>query len=204
MERKWKCTVCGYLHDGQKPPEQCPNCSAHMYQFILYEKLTAALEKLVREAFAGEAKASARNSAFAKVADREDLPQVARLFRAVADAERIHAAEYLKYLEGVVGDSEENLKAAFENEIRAKNDIYPPFIKQATEAKREDLAWSFSRARDVEAQHADLYKETLSALVREEDVTYHVCQVCGNVFVSNPPDFCPICAARKSEFKAIS
>jgi rubrerythrin len=196
--------VCGYLHQGDGPPEPCPQCGANKDRFIFYEKLSEALERIVKEAFAGEAKASARNSAFADAAERDEFPQVARLFRSVADAERIHAAGYLKYLEGVVGDTEANLQAAFESEIKVKNDIYPALIKQAMEAKREDLARSFARARDVESQHAALYKDTLNALVREENMSYHVCQVCGNIFVNNPPDICPICLASKEEFKLIS
>jgi rubrerythrin len=196
--------VCGYLHESGEPPAPCPQCGAGKDRFILYEKLTDALERTVKDAFAGEAKASARNAAFADAADRDELPQVARLFRAVADAERIHATGYLKYLEGVVGDTEANLQAAFESEIKVKNDIYPTLIKQALEANREDLARSFARARDVESQHADLYKRTLDALVREENVSYFVCQVCGNIFTNNSPDVCPICLAPKEEFKLFS
>lgn len=204
MRRTWKCTVCGYLHQGDQAPEPCPQCNSPKDRFILYEKLTEPLEKSVKAAFTGEAKASARNSAFADAADRDEFPQVARLFRAVADAERIHAAGYLKYLEGVVGDTETNLQTAFESEIKVKNDIYPALIKQATEANREDLARSFARARDVESQHADVYKDTLNALVREENVSYYVCQVCGNIFVNKPPELCPICLASKDEFKLFS
>jgi rubrerythrin len=204
MQRVWKCTVCGYLAEGDEAPEQCPNCGAKKNRFILYERLTETLEKLVKDAFAGEAKASARNSAFADAADRDGFAQVARLFRAVADAERIHASEYLKYLEGVIGETEANLQTAFENELKAKNDIYPGLIQQAMRSNREDLANSFARARDAESQHADLYKETLNAMVREENVSYFVCQVCGNVFVNTPPEICPICLATKEEFRIFS
>jgi rubrerythrin len=201
MQRTWKCILCGYLHEGENPPDKCPMCGANKYQFLLYEKLPDSLEKLVKEAFAGEAKASARNAAFAAAAERDNLPQIARLFHAVADAERVHAAEYLKYLEGIIRDTETNLQTAFENEIKAKNDIYPPFIKQALESKREDLAGSFARARDVEEQHAALYKGALSALMQEENVPYYVCQICGNVFAGNLPDLCPVCSATKENFK---
>ncbi|MBP1723922.1 MAG: Rubrerythrin [Deltaproteobacteria bacterium] len=112
---KWKCTMCGYLHEGDRPPDICPVCGAHKFQFILYEPLPDALEKKLREAFAGESKAFMRNLAFAKKAEEDGFPQVALLFRAVADAEKVHADEYLKYLEGVIGETEENLKAAFKS-----------------------------------------------------------------------------------------
>ena len=204
MNKKWKCTVCGYVHEGEAPPDKCPVCGALKYQFILYEKLPEPLEKSLKEAFAGESKAYVRNLAFAGKADQEELPQIARLFRAVAEAERVHAAEYLKYLEGVVGDTEENLKAAFENEIKANTTIYPPLIKQATDLKREDVAWSFSRSRDVEERHSVLYKDALSAMITEQEVNYHVCQVCGYVFDGDLPEECPVCKTTRENFKEVS
>src|SRR4030042_5444505 len=180
MPKKWKCTVCGYIHEGKTPPDVCPVCGAFKYQFILYEDLPKDLEKRLREAFAGESKASVRNTAFAKQADKEGYPQIARLFRAVADAEKVHAEEYLKYLEGIVGNTEENLKAAFESEIRATTEFYPDFIKEAFSLKREDVAWSFIRSRDVEERHAKLYKDALAALDRDRLWDYHRCHVCGS------------------------
>lgn len=203
MEKKWKCTICGYLHEGSRPPETCPVCGAHRFQFILYEPLPESLENKIREAFAGESKAYVRNLAYARKAEKDGFVQVALLFKAVAQAERVHAEEYLKYLEGVIGETEDNLKAAFENEIKAKNEYYPPFIKQAFEAKREDVAWSFSRSRDVEERHARLYKEALEAMLKEEDVTYHVCGVCGYVFDRELPETCPVCRARKENFMKV-
>jgi rubrerythrin len=205
MPRQWKCTVCGYIYEGKNPPDQCPVCGAFKYQFILYEDLPGELEKRLREAFAGESKAYIRNTAFAKQADQEGYPQIARLFRAVAEAEKVHAEEYLKYLEGVVKDTESNLKAAFENEIRAKTDFYPEFIKEAMALKREDVAWSFIRSRDVEDRHAKLYKDALAAMVSDKEVPYHVCQVCGYVFEDELlPDQCPVCGAKKEKFKRVN
>ena len=203
MNKKWKCTVCGYIHEGERPPEVCPACGAFKYQFILYEPLPEMMEKRLREAFAGESKASVRNLAFAKKAEEDGFPQISRLFKAVADAERVHAEEYLKYLEGVIGETEDNLKAAFENEIKAKNHIYPSLIKEAFELKLEDVAWSFSRSRDVEERHAKLYKEALEAMIREQDTEYHVCQVCGYIFDGELPEECPVCRTKKENFRKI-
>jgi len=201
--KQWKCTVCGYIHEGNRPPDVCPVCGAGMYQFILYAPLPEELEQSLRTAFAGESKAHVRNQAFARKADEDGFPEVAHLFRAVAEAERVHANEYLKYLEGVVGTTEINLKTAFEKEMMAKDDIYPPLIRQAVALKREDVAWSFTRSRDVEGRHAALYKDALSALTTGREVTYRVCQVCGYVFDREPPDFCPVCRASKEKFKLI-
>jgi rubrerythrin len=201
--KTWKCTVCGYLHQGDKPPARCPVCGANTYQFILYAPLPESLEALLKEAFAGESKAQARNLAFAQKAKQEGFPAIARLFRAVAQAEQVHAQEYLKYLEGVVGDTAENLKTAFENEIKAKGEIYPPLIREALAQKREDVAWSFIRSRDVEDRHAKLYKEALTAMLTEREVVYHVCQVCGYVFEDDLPDECPVCRSTRDQFRRV-
>jgi len=203
MNKKWKCTVCGYIQEGENPPDVCPICGAMKYQFILYEKLPEPLEKKLREAFAGEAKAHVRNLAFAKKAEKDGFSQISRLFKAVAEAERVHADEYLKYLEGVIGETEDNLKAAFESEIKAKTDIYPAFIQEAFTLKREDVAWSFSRSRDVEERHARLYKDALEAMITEKEKEYFVCQVCGYVFDEELPADCPVCRAKRENFKKI-
>jgi rubrerythrin len=121
----------------------------------------------------------------------------------VAEAERVHAAEYLKYLEGVIGETEDNLKAAFESEIKAKTDIYPPLIQEAFSLKREDVAWSFSRSRDVEERHAKLYKDALEAMITEKETKYHFCQVCGYIFEADLPEVCPVCRAQKEHFKRV-
>ncbi len=204
MNKKWKCTVCNYIHEGERPPETCPVCGAHLFQFILYEPLPEVLERKLREAFAGESKAHTRNLAFAQKAEKEGFPSIARLFRAVADAERVHAQEYLKYLEGVIGETEENLKTAFENEIKAKNRFYPPSIQEAFSLKREDVGWSFSRSRDVEERHAQLYKDALEAMLRDREPSYFVCQICGYIFDGELPDQCPVCRAKKEKFKRIN
>jgi len=204
MLKQWKCTVCGYLHEGKYPPENCPVCGAYKYQFILYEPLPDALEKRLKEAFAGESKAYIRNLAFARKAEKDGYPQIARLFKAVAEAEKVHAEDYLNYLEGVIGKTADNLKTAFENEIRAKTEFYPTFIKEAYDLKREDVTWSFIRSRDVEERHAKLYKEALTAMLSDTDMDYHVCQVCGYVFEKDLPKLCPVCGAKKEKFKKIN
>lgn len=201
--KKWKCTVCGYIHEGKRPPDVCPVCGASMFQFILYEPLPPKLEKSLKTAFSAESSAHVRNLAFARQADKDGYPQVAVLFRAVAEAEKVHANEYLKYLEGVIGSTEENLQTAFENEIKAKQDIYPPMIEEAIALKREDVSWSFIRSRDVEGRHANLYKTALGALASERDITYHVCEVCGYIFDGALPDNCPVCQTKKKHFKEV-
>ena len=201
--KQWKCTVCGYIHEGDQPPDKCPGCGANKWQFILNTPVSSGLEKHLRAAFAAESKAHVRNTAFARRARAEGYPEVARLFRAVAEAERVHAQEYLKYLEGVVGTTEENLRTAFEHEIKAHTEGYAPMIKTALAEKREDVAWSLIRARDVEDRHAKLYKAALSAMTADREVDYHVCGVCGYVFDGTLPDHCPVCRADPVNFKKI-
>lgn len=140
MAKQWKCTFCGYLHEGKHPLDTCPRCGASMYQFMLYEPLDSELEQHLTTAFAGEFQAYVRNLAYARRAVEEGFLAVARLFKAVAEAEKVHADEYLKYLEGVVGSSEDNLRRAFENELKAKQDIYPRLVKEAFRLGREDVA----------------------------------------------------------------
>jgi rubrerythrin len=200
----WKCTVCGYLHEGKQPPEECPVCGAIGYRFILNVSPSEPLLAALKFAFGAESKAMVRNLAYAKKADTEGYADVARLFRAVAEAERVHAQEYLKYFELVTTDTEENLKRAFESEMKAHQEGYAPLIRKALEEKREDVVWSFSRARDVEDHHAKLYKQALSALAAGRDMDYQVCQVCGYVFDGALPDECPICKAKPSNFHRVA
>ena len=201
---QWKCTVCGYLHDDKHPPEECPVCGTVKFRFILNENPPDNLIEMLKYAYGAESKAYVRNLAYARQADWEGFPEVGRLFRAVAEAERIHATDYLKYMDIVNTHTEQNLQRAFENEIKAHSEGYAPLIKEAIETKREDIAWSFIRARDVEDRHAKLYKQALTAMASDRNVVYHVCQVCGYVFDDTPPDECPVCKAGPGNFQQIN
>ena len=86
---------------------------------------------------------------------------------------------------------------------KLKTIIYPPFIQEAFSFKREDVAWSFSRSRDVEERHAKLYKDALEAMIQEQETEYHVCQVCGYIFDGELPEECPVCRTKKENFKKI-
>jgi len=156
------------------------------------------------EAFVGEAKAHRRLLAFARRADEEGYPDVARLFRAVAYAEGVHADMALRLLgETVVQDTEENLRSSFERESTASGVVYPRFIREAEEEDDRRAARAFTLARDAEEAHGALYKGALGCLLREEPCTYHVCDVCGYVVEGEPPDECPVCGARRERFVRI-
>ncbi len=160
-------------------------------------------EKNLALAFAAESKASVRNEAFAKVAEREGYSQIARLFRAISDAESVHARRFLMLMRGKVGSTEENLEAAFSNEIKANVEEYPRLIKDAMDEERASAVRAFSHARDVENRHAQLYKKAMTDMLAERHTRYFVCQVCGYVAEDAPPENCPVCGAIQSKFKRI-
>jgi rubrerythrin len=159
----------------------------------------------VYTAFVGEAKAHHRLLAFARQADSEGYEQVAKLFRAVAAAEGVHAERHLRLLgEAYVKSTEENLQYSFEQETTVNQVYYPEFIREAEEEGEPAAAVSFKQARDVEERHAALYKRALNAMLREETHDYYVCQVCGYVAEREPLDRCPVCNARGDRFRVVT
>ncbi len=157
------------------------------------------------EAFVGEAKAYHRLLAFARKADEEDYQQVAKLFRAVAAAEGVHAERHLRLLgEAVVQSTEENLQSSFERETSINEAYYPQFIQEAEEEGERAAMLTFSQARDVEEGHAALYKRALSAMLRDETHDYYVCQVCGYVAEREAPNLCPVCNAKREKFHLVA
>ncbi|MDY6874787.1 MAG: rubrerythrin family protein [Chloroflexota bacterium] len=157
------------------------------------------------EAFIGEAKAHHRLLAFARKADDEDYSQIAKLFRAVAAAEGVHAERHLRLLgEAVVQSTEENLQSSFERETTVNEVYYPRFIREAEEEGERAAVLTFSQARDVEEEHATLYKRALNAMLRDETHDYYVCQFCGYVAEREPLDRCPICNAKREQFRLVT
>ncbi len=157
-------------------------------------------------AFVGEAKAHHRLLAFARKADDEGYPQIAKLFRAVAAAEGVHAERHLRLLgEAVVQSTEENLQSSFERETTVNEVYYPQFIREAEEEGGEKAAvLTFSQARDVEKGHAALYKRALNSMLRDETHDYYICQVCGYVAERDVPDQCPVCGAKREQFRLVT
>lgn len=158
----------------------------------------------VYTAFIGEAKAYFRLLAYAEKAAEEDLPQIALLFRAIAEAERVHATRQLNLVrELLVKDTDTNLAASFQREKTVSENAYPAFIKDAEEEGETAAAAAFSHARDAESFHAKLYERAMYRLIRNEVKAYHVCQVCGYVTDKKIPDKCPVCGAPKDKFSTI-
>jgi rubrerythrin len=156
----------------------------------------------LKEAFGGESQANRTYLAFAKKADADGFPQVAKLFRAAAAAETVHAHAHLRVMGGVKS-SAENLEAAVEGEGFEFQDMYPKFLKEAEEEGNTQAVMSFKHALAVEEIHHGLYSEALSSVREGTDLPagkIYVCSVCGNTVNGAPPDTCPICNAKKQAF----
>lgn len=158
----------------------------------------------LKAAFAGESQANRKYLAYAQKADSEGYPQAARLFRAAAEAETIHAHNHLRAMEGI-GSTAENLKDAIAGENYEHTQMYPAFLKDAKEEEQTKAIKSFDFAMSVEVEHEALYQEALDTLGKsDESYDYYICPVCGHTHARNAPDKCPICGAPASRFIKIS
>lgn len=165
--------------------------------------MTKTLENL-KVAFAGESQANRKYTAFAKKAEEEGFPQVARLFRAAAHAETIHALNHLKAM-GEVKSTVENLKTAIAGENYEVTSMYPSFISDAENEEEKKALTSFRWAFEVEKVHEELYRKALEALNQpEETFDYYVCPFCGYTHERNAPEKCPVCGAPGLKFERIT
>jgi rubrerythrin len=157
------------------------------------------------EAFAGESQANRKYTAFAEKAKDDGFPNVAKIFAAAAEAEAIHAKRLLKVL-GTIGKTEDNLKASFEGETHEYTEMYPAFVTLGEKEKQTDAVIAFTYAMKAEEVHAGHYKEALKAVGTGKDMSGRkviLCPVCGNIFLGEAPDRCPICSAFRKVFKEI-
>lgn len=164
-----------------------------------------ATSQNLQDAFAGESQANRKYLAFAKKAEADGLPQVAKLFRAAADAETVHAHAHLRVMGGVK-TTVENLQAAVEGEGYEFQKMYPAFISEAEAEGNKPAVVSFKNAMVVEQVHYGLYTEALKAVKSGHDLlatSIHVCQVCGNTVLGGVPDKCPVCGVGKDKFVEI-
>jgi rubrerythrin len=160
-------------------------------------------------AFAGESQANRRYLAFAAQAAKEGHPAVARLFRAVAEAETVHALSHLRSL-GEVGTTAENLKAAIAGEHHEFKEMYPAMIAEAKAEGEKAAERSFTYANEVEQIHHGLYEAALKKVEQgqgagqgaggAEVAFYSVCSVCGYTHEGEAPETCPVCKAGKKAF----
>ena len=162
-------------------------------------------ENNIQEAFGGESQANRRYMFFAEKAEKEGYPQVAKLFRAVAEAETVHARNHINTLDAI-GATKDNLLAASLGEQMEFTKMYPAFIGMAREEKNDRAERTFDWANKVEKIHFGYFEAALKdvkAGKKPADATYYVCQVCGNTVTGDVPDKCSVCGSGSKAFKKI-
>lgn len=163
--------------------------------------MPTTLENLM-EAFAGESQAYQKYSAYAVQADKEGYKQVAKLFRAAAVAEKVHAGNHFKAAEKVLS-TKENLMDAINGETYEFEKMYPPMIETAKAEGHKAAERSFTMANTVEQTHARLYKDALADLGQNQEADIYVCSICGETIVGKLPEKCPVCGALAKVFSKI-
>lgn len=159
----------------------------------------------LKEAFAGESQANQKYRAFAKKAERDGFPNIAKLFKTAAEAERIHAEGHLGALDGI-GTTVENIKEAIGGETYEYTEMYPPMLDQA-EKDAHKAKRMFKYAVDAEDVHAQLYKLALAAAEAGKDLEeaeFYLCPVCGHIEFGKPEDNCPICGTLASKYVKVA
>ena len=160
-------------------------------------------ENALKEAFAGESQANRKYLAFAAKADQEGYPQAARLFRAAAEAETVHAHNHLRALKGI-RSTRENIEEAIGGETHEFKTMYPAMIDAAKAEGHRQAEQSFQYANEVEKLHARLYQEMLASLGKPgESYAYYVCPVCGYTAEKAAPDVCPVCGTKGKMFRKV-
>jgi rubrerythrin len=164
-----------------------------------------ATSENLKAAFAGESQANRMYTAFASKAEAEGLKQIAKLFRAAAAAETVHALAHFRVMGGVKG-TVENLKAAQEGEGHEFREMYPKFVAESLTEGNRAAEMSFKYAMAVEQIHYALYGEALVAAGAGKDLpaaSIYVCEVCGNTVIGSVPERCPICGAIHTKFTEV-
>ncbi|MBA4392769.1 MAG: rubrerythrin [Desulfobacca sp.] len=159
-------------------------------------------ENNLQESFAGESQANRKYLAFAKQADQEGYPQIAKLFRAAAEAETVHAHAHLRAMGGIKKTAD-NLKEAIAGETHEFKSMYPAMIEAAKEEGQKAAERSFTYANAVEEVHANLYKKALNNMESKESVDYYVCSVCGYTCENEAPESCPVCGSKAKAFSKV-
>lgn len=209
--KKWVCTVCGYVHEGDVPPEKCPFCKQPAEKFKLVEEnknpyAGTQTGKNLEAAFAGESQARNKYTYFASVAKKEGYEQMAALFLKTADNEKEHAKMWFKELNGI-GDTAENLASAAAGENYEWTDMYEGFAKTAEEEGFSALAAKFRMVAAIEKHHEERYRALLHNLEAAEvfaksEVKVWECRNCGHIVVGiKAPEVCPVCAHPQAYFE---
>ena len=213
--KKWRCKVCGYIHEGDSAPEFCPICKQPASAFELIEEAPVKstnkyagtqTEKNLEAAFAGESQARNKYTYFSSVAQNEGYEQIAELFRKTAENEKAHAKLWFEELHGV-GNTAENLLHAAEGENYEWTDMYDGFAKTAEEEGFPELAIKFRLVAAIEKRHEERYRALLhnvetAQVFEKSEVKVWECRNCGHIVVGTAaPEVCPTCLYSKSFFE---
>lgn len=213
--KKWKCKICGYIHEGDSAPEACPICKQPASAFELIEEAPAKstnkyagtqTEKNLEAAFAGESQARNKYTYFSSVAQNEGYEQIAALFLQTAENEKAHAKLWFEELHGV-GNTAENLLHAAEGENYEWTDMYAGFAKTAREEGFDHIADLFEGVAKIEKEHEERYLKLVKNLEeglvfsRDGDVIWQ-CANCGHIVIGKKaPEVCPVCAHPQAYFQ---
>ena len=160
----------------------------------------------LKAAFAGESQANQKYLGFAEKAGKEKFPMVAKLFRAAARAEHVHAQRHARVMH-IIGATLDNLKAAASGEAYEFTEMYPVFLREAEQEGNQAACRAFDDANDVEKIHHALYSRAIESVQQGKDLPQSkifVCGNCGNTVLGEPPEKCPVCGVPKSQFKEIA
>ena len=216
MSRKFKCTVCGYIHEGDEAPAICPKCKQPKEKFVEIVDEPKSLkgtktEKNLEEAFAGESMARNKYTYFASKAKKEGYVQIAALFEETAVNEREHAKLWFKYLHGgEVASTAENLLAAAEGENFEWTDMYERMAREAREEGFEEIAKKFEMVGAIEKHHEERYRKLLKNLndkkvfSKDGDAIWQ-CANCGHIVIGKTaPEVCPVCNHPQAYFQVLA
>ena len=211
---KWKCSICGYVHEGAMTPDfKCPLCKQSADKFVKVEEAPAKnpfagskTEKNLWDAFAGESQARNKYTYFASVAKKAGYEQIAALFLQTAENEKEHAKLWFKAL-GELGDTAENLLHAAEGEYYEWTDMYDRMARDADEEGFHELAAQFRGVAAIEKTHEERYRKLLhnveaKAVFEKSGVTLWECRNCGHLVMGvKAPEVCPVCAHPQAFFE---
>lgn len=209
---KFICKICGYVHEGDAPPEECPKChQKNCFEPLKEDPLSnpyagTKTEKNLLEAFAGESQARNKYTYFASVAKKEGYEQMAAMFLKTAENEKEHAKLWFKHL-GMLGDTPANLEAAAEGEHFEWTDMYERMAEEADEEGFYDLAEQFRGVAAIEKMHEERYRKLLENIKSKEvfqksEVKIWECRNCGHIAIgTKAPEVCPVCHHPQSFFE---
>lgn len=174
-----------------------------MEKHTIGEKMGKMTDKSLKEAFSGESQAHMKYLIFSDVAEREGKENLARLFKGIAYAERVHATNHAREL-GMIGDSGENLQAGVDGEDFEVHWMYPAYHEIAHLEEEKGAQRSIHYALEAERIHSKMYEKAKDVVEKDEDIEMeelYICPVCGYTHQGEPPENCPVCGVSSDKFK---